>query len=72
MIDQLKKRFAQGVPSLIACESLDIKGDVKFEAGVVIRGKVKIVNRGKKQYTVPQGTVIDGADLEGGRMTIDD
>jgi UTP--glucose-1-phosphate uridylyltransferase len=72
MIDQLRERFAQGVPSLIACESLDIKGDVKFEAGVVIRGKVKIVNRGKKQYTVPQGTVIDGADLEGGRMTIND
>jgi UTP--glucose-1-phosphate uridylyltransferase len=63
MIDQLRARFPEGAPSLIDCESLEIEGDVRFEGNVVIKGKVKIVNRTGKQHTIPKGTMIDTPTL---------
>ncbi len=59
MIDQLAARFPEGAPSLINCESLEIEGDVRFEGNVVIKGKVKIVNRTSRQHTILKGTIID-------------
>lgn len=58
-IDDFEKRFAEGVPSLIDCESLTIEGDVYFEAGVRIKGRVHIRNTRKTSVTIPAGTVID-------------
>src|SRR5919112_662914 len=34
-------RFAQGPPSLVACDRLDVAGDVAFGRGVVVRGEVR-------------------------------
>ena len=47
--------FAQGVPSLLECDSFRTLGRVKFAAGVVCRGKVEFVNPGAEPRTVPQG-----------------
>ena len=58
-VDQFEARFARGIPSLIKCESLTIKGDVRFESNVTIRGKVLIENQGNTQAVIKEGTIID-------------
>jgi UTP--glucose-1-phosphate uridylyltransferase len=58
-IDGLDKRFNNGVPSLTDCESLTIKGDVRFEDNVTIKGRVVITNKGKTQAVIKEGTVVD-------------
>ncbi|RZB31635.1 MAG: UTP--glucose-1-phosphate uridylyltransferase [Desulfobacteraceae bacterium Eth-SRB2] len=58
-IDLFDERFAEGIPSLIDCESLAIEGDVRFEKNVTIKGKVVIKNNGKSQMVIKEGSVID-------------
>ena len=58
-IDLFDERFAEGIPSLIDCESLTIDGDVRFEKNVTIKGEVVIKNSGKSQAVIKQGSVID-------------
>jgi UTP--glucose-1-phosphate uridylyltransferase len=49
-------RFPAGPPSLVECERLVVRGDVRFGAGVVCRGAVEVEG---------DGQVDDGARLEG-------
>ena len=35
-IDQMEARFPYGPPSLVACEKLDVVGDVRFGRDVVV------------------------------------
>ncbi|MEA1946863.1 MAG: UTP--glucose-1-phosphate uridylyltransferase [Thermodesulfobacteriota bacterium] len=58
-IDLFDERFAEGIPSLIDCDSLTIEGDVRFEKNVAIKGKVVIKNSGKSQMVIKKGSVID-------------
>lgn len=58
-IDLFDKRFSRGVPSLTNCESLTVKGDVRFESNVAIRGKIVITNKGKTQGVIKEGTVVE-------------
>jgi UTP--glucose-1-phosphate uridylyltransferase len=58
-IDDFEKRFSYGVPSLIDCEALTIRGDVSFERDVVIKGNVCIHNTGPEPAVISAGTVID-------------
>ena len=58
-IDMFDKRFANGIPSLIDCESLTIIGDVLFEGNVKIEGAVVINNRGKSQAVIKEGMIIE-------------
>jgi len=58
-IDDFEKRFTHGVPSLIDCETLTVKGDVYFESDVVIKGKIFIHNTGPEAAVISAGTVID-------------
>ncbi len=62
-IDMFDKRFANGIPSLVDCESLTIIGDVFFEANVKIKGNVVINNSGGSQAVIKEGTVVEG-DIE--------
>jgi UTP--glucose-1-phosphate uridylyltransferase len=41
-IDKMSKRFKDGVPSLMACKELHIKGDVSFGTDVICDGRVFI------------------------------
>jgi UTP--glucose-1-phosphate uridylyltransferase len=59
LIDQFERRFAQGVPSLVGCETLRVEGDVRFEANVKIEGNVTIKNTEKKQASIPAGSRVD-------------
>ena len=58
-IDFFDERFSDGVPSLTDCESLTIKGDVRFESDVAVKGKVVIENNGKTQAVIRKGSVIE-------------
>ena len=58
-IDGLDERFNNGIPSLTDCELLAIKGDVRFENNVSIKGRVVITNKGKNQAVIKEGTVVE-------------
>ena len=58
-VDDLEKRFGNGIPSLVECCSLSIKGDVLFEKNVKIKGSVTIKNTGKTQAVINEGTIIE-------------
>jgi UTP--glucose-1-phosphate uridylyltransferase len=58
-IDDLDERFADGVPSLVECNALNIEGDVAFEKNVIIKDSVKIQNRMDSQAIIKEGTVIN-------------
>lgn len=60
LIDEMEARFPYGPPSLIECESLAIKGDVRFGSGVVCRGAVEVVNDAPEQKTI-ENVVLSGA-----------
>jgi len=59
-INQFEQRFPFGPPSLTRCSSLTVAGDVRFERNVVLKGKVEIRNRRKKQEIIKAGTIIAG------------
>jgi UTP--glucose-1-phosphate uridylyltransferase len=58
-IDLFDARFKSGTPSLVNCETLKIKGDVRFERDVTIAGQVLIKNSRASQAVVEKGTVIE-------------
>jgi UTP--glucose-1-phosphate uridylyltransferase len=55
-VGDFEERFPAGVPSLVACDRLDVEGDVAFGAGVVVRGSVRVSGPAR---------IEDGAVLEG-------
>ncbi len=57
--DLLEERFKAGAPSLKDCDGLTIKGDVRFERDVAIRGTVSIINSTGQPAVIKAGTVID-------------
>ncbi len=59
-IDQFDKRFADGAPSLVDCESLTVRGDVFFEAPVTVKGAASVVGRAGSPSWVRAGTVLSG------------
>jgi UTP--glucose-1-phosphate uridylyltransferase len=53
-------RFAAGVPSLVGCERLEVRGDVAFGAGVVVRGAVTVEAPAGVQRRVEDGALLEG------------
>ncbi len=62
LIDQMEARFPYGPPSLIECERLTVKGDVRFGRGVVCRGVVEVVNEEPEQMIIEGVTLSEAAD----------
>ena len=58
-IDLFDERFIHGIPSLMDCESLTIRGDVRFEGNVTIKSRVIITNELESQAVVKEGSVLD-------------
>ena len=50
------ERFADGPPSLVEAERLEVAGDVRFGARVVVRGSV----RWRARQRLDDGTVLEG------------
>jgi UTP--glucose-1-phosphate uridylyltransferase len=58
-IDLFDERFPEGVPGVKACESLTVEGNVYFQKGVTIRGRVDIRNTRNSPAVIEAGTVVD-------------
>jgi UTP--glucose-1-phosphate uridylyltransferase len=56
LLRDFDERFPAGPPSLRAAEALDVEGDVRFGAGVVVRGRVRV----EGPAVVPDGAVLEG------------
>jgi UTP--glucose-1-phosphate uridylyltransferase len=56
LVGDFEPRFAQGAPSLVACDELTVRGDVTFGRGVVVRGEVTV----EGVDSVPDGAVLEG------------
>jgi UTP--glucose-1-phosphate uridylyltransferase len=60
LLPDFEARFPAGAPSLVACERLEVEGDVLFGAGVVVRGAVTVEHSGDGQLRIEDGTVLEG------------
>jgi UTP--glucose-1-phosphate uridylyltransferase len=58
-IDDFLARFPHGAPSLLACTSLVVEGDIVFSKGVVLKGDVVIRNLTENQITIYQEELED-------------
>jgi UTP--glucose-1-phosphate uridylyltransferase len=61
LIDDLEARFPHGSPSLVRCEKLSVKGDIRFGRDVILKGVVELANDGE-QVVMEDGAVVSGAD----------
>lgn len=59
-VSQFRERFPQGVPSLVDCASLKVRGDVVFGKNVILKGHVVIENVNEHQLVIADGSVITG------------
>jgi UDP-N-acetylglucosamine pyrophosphorylase len=55
LVDDFEQLVADGVPSLAACKSLSIEGNLKFEPGVEIVGDVRFVNEEPRTKVIKAG-----------------
>lgn len=62
-VDAMEKLIPHGAPSLVACKSLEIVGDVVLEKGVVFRGSVVVSNLGAETRTLAAGTYGDDSGV---------
>jgi UTP--glucose-1-phosphate uridylyltransferase len=53
-------RFPAGPPSLVRCERLEVRGDVRFGAGVTVRGSVVVEQEGEGQREIEDGELLEG------------
>jgi len=60
LIDEMEARFPYGVPSLIECERLSIKGDVKFGRDITLKGVVQLINQAGRQAEIEDDTILEG------------
>ena len=60
LVDDFDARFPDGPPSLAACSSLTVEGDVRFGRGVVVRGTVTVAQDGDAPRELADGAVLEG------------
>jgi UTP--glucose-1-phosphate uridylyltransferase len=56
LLRDFEERFPAGPPSLRAAERLEVEGDVRFGADVVVRGRVRV----EGPASIPDGAVLEG------------
>lgn len=59
-VDHFEARFPEGPPSLVACDSLTVKGDICFGADVVCRGEVRLENKSGHQVCIEDHQELTG------------
>jgi len=57
-VDQLEERFPHGPPSLLNCQRLTIRGDIRFGRDVVVKGEVALKNDSDDPQFIPDGTIL--------------
>lgn len=63
LFDEMRARFPHGAPSLVACETLQVEGDVTFGRNVVLRGNVRIVHEGEGTLYIADDTVLENVEI---------
>jgi UTP--glucose-1-phosphate uridylyltransferase len=56
LLPSFEERFPAGAPSLRRCRRLEVEGDVRFGADVVVKGEVRVTG----PWSVPDGDVLGG------------
>jgi UTP--glucose-1-phosphate uridylyltransferase len=56
LLRDFEERLPAGPPSLVEAERLEVEGDVRFGAGVVVRGRVRV----EGPASIPDGAVLEG------------
>jgi len=59
-VDQFQERFRRGTPSLLACERLTVRGDIRFGREVQLSGCVELRNETGAPLEVPDGAHLSG------------
>jgi len=59
-VGDLRARFPEGAPSLVGARRFVVRGDVRFDGGVVVEGDVQVTQDGPGQRTVSAGTRLAG------------
>ena len=59
-IGDLESRFPHGPPSLLACDRLRVRGDVRFGKGVACEGEVTVLGRPGRPGRIPDGARLRG------------
>jgi UTP--glucose-1-phosphate uridylyltransferase len=57
------ERFPAGPPSLAGCDRFVVEGDVRFGAGVVVRGDVTVRQEGDEPLAIEDGAVLADAEV---------
>ena len=60
LIQDFDSRFPAGAPSLVECERLVVRGDVRFGREVVVRGAVELSQDGGDPLAIEDGAVLAG------------
>jgi UTP--glucose-1-phosphate uridylyltransferase len=60
LLRDFQARFPEGPPSLVECDRFVVEGDVRFGAGVVVRGDVTVRQEGDEPLAIEDGAVLDG------------
>jgi UTP--glucose-1-phosphate uridylyltransferase len=56
-ISDLEERFPGSPPSLVQCRRFEVRGDFRFEKGLMLKGRVSLINRTKRQVVLGEGEV---------------
>lgn len=56
LIDQLDCHLQNGVPSMVNCQELSVRGSIDFSGDNIFKGKVKVENLSGKPVALPAGT----------------
>ena len=60
LLNDFEARFPSGPPSLLQCDRLTVKGDVRFGKDVVVKGTVEISSSGSEQRVIDDGALLQG------------
>lgn len=66
MVGALEEATAGGIPSLVKCKSLTVKGMVRMGKKTKFVGDVKVTNSSSESKFIPVGVVTGDVDLTGG------
>ncbi|GAB4277529.1 MAG: UTP--glucose-1-phosphate uridylyltransferase [Candidatus Promineifilaceae bacterium] len=59
-VPDMDAHFPHGLPAMLACDQLNITGDVYFGSNIRCVGSVIIQNRSQQPITIPENTILSG------------
>jgi UTP--glucose-1-phosphate uridylyltransferase len=60
LLADFEERFPSGPPSLLQCDRLTVKGDVRFGRDVTVKGTIEVTQSGPEQRVIDDGALLEG------------